>query len=325
MTVQNFAIGLVDGVAAAPVTVKKSAAVLQETVQSASSTVRSGIQTLQNAPHNIRETLQDVQNSVKEASQIAEVVVQDVQNIPAQVGEKIKKVREIPNEVQKKVKEVEDVAVKIQNDAVALNQRVKILVGLEAPPPPPPPAPPTPQEVAKKQAFQVVKGVAKASWWIGKGVVGLGVQGVKAAWNYRTQKKKKLLYNAASNGRTGVESKPNIANAVRSARESNQVARQQVILSEIDEALRLAEEALGEKIVPLSIVDKPSNAYAEQLDGRTSDETVTSEANVIYFASSDKTKKAQSVDEALKRATESAAATTEIAVEVERMLTDEKM
>eukprot|EP00590_Aulacoseira_subarctica_P012335 CAMPEP_0172420884 /NCGR_PEP_ID=MMETSP1064-20121228/7198_1 /TAXON_ID=202472 /ORGANISM="Aulacoseira subarctica , Strain CCAP 1002/5" /LENGTH=530 /DNA_ID=CAMNT_0013161027 /DNA_START=91 /DNA_END=1683 /DNA_ORIENTATION=- len=321
---KNFAIGLVDGVAAAPATVKTSAAVLQETVQSAASAVRSGIQTVQDAPNNIRETLQEVQKSVKEASQIAEVVVQDVQNIPMGVREKIKKVQNIPNEVQRKVKDVEDFVVKIQEDAVALNQRVKILAGLESPPPPPPPAPPTPQEMAKKQAFQVVNGVAKASWWIGKGVVGLCVQGVKAAWNYSTQKKKKLSYNAVSDERTGMESKPNAANAARSARESNQVARQQAILSEIDEALRLAEEALGEKIVSPSIVDKPSNVYAEQLDGRTSDETVASEANVLYSASSEKTKKAKSVDEALKRATESAAATKEIAVEVERILTDEK-
>jgi uncharacterized protein (UPF0147 family) len=238
-------------IAAAPMVLQQTAATVQQKVESTSSAVRSGVQTLQDVPDNLRKSLQDAQNSINEAkqdaqksineaAQIAEVVIQDVQSIPEEVGKKIKDIQGIPDEVRKKIKDAERLVTQFQQDATALNQKVKVLTGLEPPPPPPPPPPPIEEEVGKITPSGVAISGVKASWWMLKTVLGLGAQSVKAAWKYSMKKQ-----NESNNQSSTVSSQA-----------LTEQERKQILMLEVDEALLLAKEAIGETYSKPSLSDK---------------------------------------------------------------------
>ena len=124
----------------------------------------------------------------------------------------------------------------------------KIMAGLEEripePPktPPPEPKPIVPKDLPLRVTSFVVTGTAKAAWFVGKGAVGSGVQGVRMAWKGTRRSRAKTTPAVSKRKRDGRSVAP--PSPIPSSRIQSTAGGIEELETEVAEVLRMAEAAL---------------------------------------------------------------------------------
>ena len=206
--------------------------------------------TIAATPEQVQKSIKDLQKSIDETQRIASVVSEDVQTLPYTVKAKVKKIQDTMEDINQSVGTSIDLA---QRTASQLNQTVvttvdkvqqtseniQITLGLKEAPPPPPPPKASISERSLGVASTFVKATAKLSFVIGSEALKLGWSGAK--WAIKTAVE------------TSEEARRKEATAAMTLQDMQKEAQVQKSFSnllnleaEVDEALRLAEEALRE-------------------------------------------------------------------------------
>ena len=220
----------------------------EDSVQIAQNTIAE----IEAAPQKIKETKESIQSSFEDAKEITKIVIQDVQNIPMAVQTSV-------NETSTNVKQQIESVQKTIDDIQQIPQKVKVFTGLGPPSPPPPPPPKSGEQIAKEIAldlsFGLLKLVVKGTWFVGKSIVGLGVNEIKAALD-----KKKEQVDVSKMTKNRFVSENTVALSKESISYDTEV---EITLSDIDPSL--GEEVESALQLVQEVLSKPEEKEEESI------------------------------------------------------------